>query len=142
MELTQLIPFVIKNWYLFVALVLVLAALLWPLVIQQLHRVRMLAPAQVVLSINRDNAVVVDVRDPKEFGAGHVVNALNLPLNDLPQRLSELNKYKQRPLVLNCRDGARAAKGAVLLRKQGFDNVSVLAGGLNAWERAQLPVEK
>jgi rhodanese-related sulfurtransferase len=99
-------------------------------------------PAEVVQLINRQNAVVVDVRDPNAFRAGHIVGALNLPTADLPARAAELDKYKARPVVLAAQFSQNAVRGAILLRKRGFEHVGVLAGGIGAWERAQLPVEK
>jgi rhodanese-related sulfurtransferase len=102
----------------------------------------LVGPTELVNLINRQNAVVVDVRDANDFHAGHIVDAVNLPIAELQTRARELDKYKKRPIVLSCRAGQSAPKAAVLLRKHGLENVSVLAGGMTAWERAQLPVEK
>jgi rhodanese-related sulfurtransferase len=139
MEITQ---FVINNWYLFLALVVVLALLAAGPVTELIHRVQKVSPAEAVQLINRQDGVVVDVRDPNDFRAGHITNALNVPFSEFKDRMRELEKYKQRPLIVTCRGGERAVKGAVMLRQRGFANVRVLAGGMAAWERSQLPLQK
>ena len=142
MEIAEITQFVIRNWYLFLALIVVLALLAAGPMTGVIHRVRTVSPSEAVLLINRQDGVVVDTRDPNEFRTGHIVNALNIPFSELKNRLRELEKYKQRPLIVSCRAGERAVKGAVMLRRHGFSNVCVLAGGMAAWERGQLPVQK
>lgn len=134
--------FVINNWYLFLALVVVLVLLAAGPVTGLIHRVRKVSPAEAVLLINRQDGVVVDVRDPSDFRAGHIANALNLPFSELKDRARELEKYKQRPLIVSCSAGERAVKSAAMLRRRGFANAYVLSGGLTAWERSQLPLQK
>lgn len=134
--------FVLKNWYLFLALGVVLSLLLAPLVRQRMSGIRSLVPAEAVQLINRENGVVVDVCEPQEFSAGHIVRALNVPLSALNTRTAELEKYRDRPLILSCRSGNRSLKAAFALRRAGFQKVYSLAGGLIAWQSANLPVEK
>jgi rhodanese-related sulfurtransferase len=142
MEINEITKFVWNNWYLFVALGVVLGLLALDPLRRLLYRLTYHEPAELVTLINRQNAVVVDVRDPGEYRTGHIVGSLNLPAADLPVRAAELDKYKTRPIVFAGRIGQGAVKGAILLRKRGFEQVGVLAGGIGAWERAQLPVEK
>ena len=117
------------------------AMLLWPFV-----RMRAGGPgvsaAQATQMINREDALMVDVRDPAEFGAGHVIGARNVPLARIDDGANDLAKRKDRPLVLYCDRGERSAKAAEALRKQGFARVSSLSGGLGAWQSAGLPLEK
>ena len=134
--------FIINNWYLFVALGVILVLLAAGPVSQQMYGIKNANTAQSVQLLNRENAVVVDVCEPKEFSAGHVPNAINFPLSSLKGRLRELEKHKNRPVIVSCRSGNRSMKGAVLLRKHGFPTVYNLSGGLQAWERDNLPVEK
>jgi rhodanese-related sulfurtransferase len=134
--------FVLANWYLFVALVVILVMLALPTVLQHMHGIRSLTPSQAVLLANREAAVVVDVREPNAYRAGHVPNAVNVPLAMLAQAAPLLQKYKQRPLIVVCRTDQRALRAARLLHKQGFPSVHMLAGGVAAWERASLPLEK
>ncbi len=98
------------------------------------------SPQQLVDMVNRDNAVVVDVRERKEFQAGHIAGAVNIPQNALEGRLAELDKYQDRPIVVACKMGQNAGAAGTLLRKRGFKNVSRLAGGMGEWRNQNLPV--
>lgn len=97
---------------------------------------------EAVALINRNHALVVDVRDAAEFASGHIVDAKHIPLEQLADRLKELAKYKDKPLLVNCQRGARSAKACDILRKAEFKQVHNLQGGLNAWVEAKLPVVK
>lgn len=134
--------FVINNWYLFLALGVVLALLVAGPLRQQLAGIRNLNPAETIQLMNREDGVVVDVCEPKEFAAGHIVHAINIPLSQIGARTRELEKYRERPVILSCRSGNRSLKAALLLHKQGFAKVYSLAGGIAAWQRDNLPVEK
>ncbi len=92
--------------------------------------------------INRNNALVLDVRDDAEFASGHIVDAKHIPLAKLAERLNELNKYKDKPILVNCQRGMRSAKACDILRKAEFKQVNNLQGGLEAWLAAKLPVVK
>jgi rhodanese-related sulfurtransferase len=86
---------------------------------------------------------VIDVRGPEEFTGplGHIADASNVPVGDLPKRLMEINAIKDRPVILVCRTDKRSATAATLLRDAGFRDVGVLRGGMEAWNRKGLPVE-
>ena len=101
-----------------------------------------LTGAEAVTLINRSNALVLDVRDDAEFESGHIADAVHIPLANLEARLGELKKYKNKPILVNCQRGARAAKACDILRKAEFTQVHNLQGGLNAWVEAKLPVVK
>ncbi|MHB1140534.1 MAG: rhodanese-like domain-containing protein [Sulfuricaulis sp.] len=137
-----MLQFVINNWYLFVALAVILFLLAAGPISQQMHGIRNANSAQAIQLLNRENGVVVDVCEPKEFSAGHVPNAINLPLSSLKDQLRNLEKHKNKPIIVSCRSGNRSLKAAVILRKHGFATVYNLAGGLQAWERDNLPLEK
>ncbi|MDP2143777.1 MAG: rhodanese-like domain-containing protein [Gallionella sp.] len=92
--------------------------------------------------INHKNALVLDVREESEYKAGHVLNAKLVPLGKLNERIGELEKYRDKPVVVVCRSGARSANACALLGKQGFAEVYNLAGGMIAWQKANLPVKK
>lgn len=103
---------------------------------------RAVTPQELVNLVNRDGAVVVDVRDKNEFSEGHIVGAINVPHTALANRLAELEKYKERPLVLACKMGQHAGASGTVLRKAGFQNVSRLKGGVAEWRNQSLPVVK
>ena len=134
--------FVIHNWYLFVALMVILAMLAWPTLSQMLYGVKNVHVPQAVQLINRESAVILDVCEPSEYKAGHIPNAVNVPLSAMAQQLKQLEKHKAKPVVVACRSGNRSVRAGILLRKQGFQRVYSLAGGLQAWQRDNLPLEK
>src|SRR5262249_25437417 len=98
------------------------------------------SPQEATLLINRQDALVLDVRSAEEFGKGHVLNARNVPRAQLEERAGELQKHKAKPVIV-CEDGPRGGGGAVL-RRLGFEKVYTLDGGVAAWQQAGLPVEK
>lgn len=92
--------------------------------------------------INHRDAVVVDVREDNEWAASHVSQARHIPLGQLSGRLKELEKFKSKPIVVICRSGHRSASACGSLKKNGFNEVYNLKGGIIAWEQANMPVEK
>ena len=117
------------------------AMLLWPLLRLGAGgpRVNTLQATQMM---NRDNALVLDVREPEHYAAGHILGAKNLPLAQLEQRAGEFDKYKSKPVIVICDTGSVAARAVALLKVRGFSNVVNLAGGFRAWLQGGLPVEK
>lgn len=103
---------------------------------------RSVTAQQLVDLVNRENAVVIDVRDRKEFQAGHIVGAVNVPFASLDARLDELKKYQSRPVVVACKIGQHAGAAGTQLRKAGFENVTRLTGGMAEWRNQNLPVVK
>ena len=98
--------------------------------------------SEAVTLINRQHALVIDVRTDTEFASGHILDAKHIPLDKLAERLGELNKYKDKPILVNCQRGGRSAKACEILRKAEFKQVHNLQGGLEAWLQAKLPVVK
>jgi rhodanese-related sulfurtransferase len=118
------------------------AMLLWPYV-RKVGGGPAVSAAQATQLINREDALVVDVRDPGEFGAGHILGAKNVPLSRIDAGGAEIApKRKDKPVIVYCDTGSRAQKAAAALRSQGYGKVVSLAGGLGAWQQAGLPVEK
>lgn len=134
--------FVIENWYLFAALVVILVMIAWSPLLRLIYGIRTSAVQSAVNLINRESAVIVDVCEPSEFQQGHLPRAMNIPLGNLAARVRELEKYRQQPILVTCRSGNRSIRGALTLRKNGFEQVYSLNGGLMAWEKEHLPVEK
>ena len=103
---------------------------------------RNLSAQEVVNLVNTEKAVVVDIRDRKEFEAGHIVDAVNIPYASLEGRIDELASYKERPIVLACKMGQHSGAAGTLLKKNGFDNVSRLTGGIMEWRNQSMSVVK
>lgn len=131
--------FIIENSWLIAIAVISGGALLWPLLQQRGARVSTLQATQL---INQGKALFVDVRDPAEFALGHVRDAKNLPLKELPQRIGELDKFKGKTIVVVCQAGQQSTAAASRLKKAGFNEVYSLNGGLAAWQAQGLPVAK
>ena len=134
--------FFINNWMLELIIVLSGGMLLWPLVQGRLSKVRQVGTLQVTQLINRENAVLLDVREDKEFAGGHLPNAVHIPLSALGSRGGELAKLTSRPVIAYCERGQRSASAGSALTKLGFADVYQLTGGFRAWKDAGLPVEK
>lgn len=97
---------------------------------------------QAVQILNQDTAVIIDVREDSEVRNGKIKGAKHIPLAQIKTRLVELESAKTKPVLVYCRSGSRSSHACALLSKAGFENVSNLAGGITAWESANLPVSK
>ena len=133
--------FVRNNLLLIVVAVVSGAMLIWPLLRRTTGGPWVDAPRATQL-INREDALVVDVRDPGEYGTGHILGAKNWPLDHIDERGGEAAKRKDKPVIVYCDTGDRTPKAAAALRKLGFTRVVSLSGGLSGWQQAGLPVEK
>jgi|TARA_B110000438_G_scaffold24053_3_gene22224 rhodanese-related sulfurtransferase len=99
-----------------------------------------IGPQKAVMLINRQGAVVVDVREKKEFDTGHIVDSINIPLAKLKQRLSELRKHKEKPIVVVCKLGQHSSDAAKTLQESDYAEVFRLSGGLTEWKAQSLPL--
>ena len=97
-------------------------------------------PQEAVNLINREGAVVIDIRNAAEFAAGHIIDAVNFPLADLPKAGEKLKKYADKPLIVCCGSGNLASQAARELKSQGIARAYALRGGLGAWRADNLPV--
>jgi len=97
-------------------------------------------PSQATLLLNREDAVVVDVRESQEWSAGHIPQSRHIALGQFDQRIDELEKFKSRPIVVVCQSGNRSAQACQKLRQAGFAKVYNLSGGVRAWADASLPL--
>jgi len=132
--------FVIANWMLFLIAIGSGAMLLWPMLRGAGQGA--LSAQGAVQMINRERAVVVDVRDPEEFATGHAPGSRNVPLNQLEEKLPGAVKNKSLPVLLMCASGARAQRAVAIAKKLGYEQAQAVAGGLKSWKEANLPVEK
>ena len=135
--------FIEKNLFLVIVCLVSGLMLLWPLV-QRLMAgaVADVSVQQAVQLINRRDAVVLDVRDSAEYASGHIPNSRHIPAAEVEKRLKELDKLKSRPIVVSDRSGNRAAATCALLKKNGFQEVFPLKGGILGWQQAAMPIEK
>jgi rhodanese-related sulfurtransferase len=134
------VKFFVDNWYLIAVALVSGGLLIWPR-LRAGGQAGAVTTAEAVQLINRERAVLIDVSEPAEYAAGHAGGAKNVPLAKL-ESTSDLPKNKALPLVVVCATGSRASRAVAILRKLGFENSRLLAGGLKAWREANLPVEK
>lgn len=138
----RLPEFIANHSSLVLAFVVILGMLIWTLWQGASRGLKKLSPMDATQLINREDAVVLDVRSDGEFNQGHIVNAVNIPQKSLDEQLAKLEKYRDRPIITACRNGQVAVGVGNRLRKSGFEQVYNLAGGLMAWEGANLPLVK
>lgn len=99
------------------------------------------APSDAVRLVN-SGALIVDVRNAQEYEAGHIIDARHIPSADMPARAESLKKFKEKPVLVYCENGAASAAGARALQALGFAKVVALRGGLHAWRQDNLPLVK
>ncbi|MGB5261105.1 MAG: rhodanese-like domain-containing protein [Gammaproteobacteria bacterium] len=138
MDISQLTEFVGNHPLLFLALFAILAMLIGGELKQRLSGITELGPGEATRLLNHEDAIMIDMRDDKEYRDGHIINSLHAP--DI--KTARLEKYRDRPLIVYCRSGNRSTAYCSKLRKQGFESVYNLKGGVLAWERAELPLTK
>jgi len=136
-----IIDFLQKNILLVAAAVGSGGMLLWPL-IRGGAGSGSVSTLEATQLINRQDALVLDVREPARYAEGHILGARNLPLADLAKRAGELEKFKNRPVIVACDSGNTSQRAVRELRARGFANAVSLAGGFRAWLQGGLPMEK
>jgi rhodanese-related sulfurtransferase len=87
-------------------------------------------------------ALLLDVRDAKDYEAGHIIDARNIPAAEVASRAESLKKFKEKPVIVYCDGGFTSAGAARALRASGFTKVVTLNGGLNSWRQENLPLVK
>lgn len=92
--------------------------------------------------INYKNALVLDVREESEYDAGHIANSKHIPADKIKDRMQELEKFKDKPIVVIYKSGVRSGAASSILHAHGFPHVHNLAGGIDTWTQANLPIVK
>jgi len=133
--------FIVKNWALVAVAAISGGMLLWPL-LRRGAGGPWVSTLQATQLMNREDALLIDVRSVAEFASGHILGARSIPLADLERRAGELDKRKDKPVIVYCNAGNASGSAVALLRRRGFGNVVNLSGGFGAWQQAGLPVEK
>ena len=131
--------FLIDNMWLIGIALISGGALLWPNLQRRGSKVTTLQATQL---INQGKAVIVDVREPAAFAAGHLRDAKNIPLKELSNRAGELDKAKNKAVIAVCQTGVQSSKAAAQLKKAGFNEAVSLDGGITAWQAQGLPIAK
>ena len=101
-----------------------------------------LTPAGAIQLINNEDVIMLDVREPAETTAGKIAKAIQIPVGSVGKRVGELDKHKDKHVIVYCKTGARSGLACKELNKAGFDKVYNLNGGIMAWQEAHLPVSR
>lgn len=142
MNFEELIAFAGRHPYLSLALAGLTLAILYNELAGLFRGYKGLAPAGLTALVNRDNALVVDLRPIADFDKGHIPGAKNVQLSQFDPESKQLAAAKALPVVLVCKSGQTAGGAAKRLHKAGFERVYVLDGGIGAWQQADLPLVK
>ncbi|WP_374336656.1 rhodanese-like domain-containing protein [Methyloversatilis sp.] len=131
-----------NNNYLWAISALISGVALLVMTLRQSSAGPRLSPAQATQRINREDALVIDVREQAEWASGRIAGSRHIPVGQIEQRIGELAKFKEKPLIVVCASGHRSASACSALRKAGFTQVFALDGGVGAWEQAGLPLTR
>ena len=138
----KLIEFATNHIILVSLLAAISVMLLWNLFGGALSGIKQLSPAEVTRLMNRENAVLLDLRNANEYQRGHILNSINVPNTELATRLESLEKHKNKAVIAYCEFGNTSGKAARSLKAAGFEQVYSLKGGVGAWRSASLPLTK
>ena len=137
----RLPEFIANHLFLFSLLVAIASLLVWNIFAGTLGGSQ-IVPAEVTRLINHENAEILDIRSPEEFEKGHIINAVNIEVKSLGERETELEKYKDKPLIICCGQSHDSARVARSLKMKGFEKLYTLKGGISAWQNASLPLTR
>lgn len=140
--LDQLTEFAGNHPYLVIAFVVLLALTFFNEMKIATQRFASLTPSAAVQIMNNEDVVLLDVREPSETVGGKIAKAIQIPVGAVAKRISELEKHKNKTMLVYCKTGARSGLACKELSKQGFDKVYSLKGGITAWQEAHLPISK
>ncbi len=138
--MSRVFEFVGNNLLLCAAFVAVLAMVIYYEYTRFAAGLKALSPFAATKLLNEGEAVFLDVRDDKEYKAGHIMNAQHVPLSNMDKFMHELEKHKDKDVVIYCDSGQRAQRAGARLKKNGFTRLHVISGGLGEWEKANLPI--
>jgi len=138
----QVLEFVSNHMILSVALIIIVFLIIKMEFDRFTSGIVQINPFEAIRQLNDEQAVVVDVRETKEYSEGHLKDAMHIPLSDFKTRIDELNKFKEKSVIAYCRSGQRSFSACKMLKKAGFEAVSNLQGGIMAWENQNMPVSK
>lgn len=136
----RLLEFFSHHTMLIVGYLVVIILLLQDLLENLFRKYQLTTPAGAVILMNRENAVVLDVRESGDYAKGHIEGAVHLPYSKLDERIAELEVYRDRPIIVVCQMGTSAGGVCKRLLKRGFTKISGLRGGMLSWEDQHMPV--
>ena len=137
--LTLFLTFLAQKWMLAALWVTLLYMILF---YENRQSGKAVSPQELSQMVNKQDGIVLDVRDQSEFRQGHITGAINMPLRDLEKRLDELDAHKDKPIIIVCKVGQSAGSASKQLKAKGFTGVFKLGGGISEWTASNLPLVK
>jgi len=131
------LEFAINHWEMVLALMLTLSVLL---ITERRKAAPSVSPQQATVMANGEDVLLLDIRAVADYKAGHVIGAKNIPFADITKRMSELEKYRDKPIIIICKTGQTASGAANVLKKAEYSNVQRMAGGMAEWTGQNLPL--
>jgi rhodanese-related sulfurtransferase len=138
----QFIEFSIRHWDLWLAFIVILGLLLGLELHGKLMGLPQVSPQEATLLVNHEGGVFLDLRDAKDFTKGHILDAINIPFNEVSTKLAQLEKYKATPIILITALHHSPAKMRALLHQNGYYKLHGLQGGISGWQSAGFPLVK
>ncbi|MFA7554333.1 MAG: rhodanese-like domain-containing protein [Spongiibacteraceae bacterium] len=135
--MAQFLTFLAEQWQYSVGLLVCVSLLFWN---ESKKGGPVISPQQLTNMVNQQQALVLDLRESKEFEQGHIVNAKNIPHAKLTSRMAELEAYRDKPIILVCKMGQHSSAAGKQLLAEGYNQVSRLSGGILEWQSLQLPL--
>ena len=136
------LEFILNHYILSLALAVVTYLLIQELFDTAFKKFGAISPLLAVAKMNDTDTLVIDVRDEPDFIQGHIEQSLNTPLGKLSEHLESLAAHKNKPILIACQTGTRSASAGKILTKEGFEQVFVITGGMEAWQNDyKLPVK-
>ncbi len=136
----DIVTFLQTHWALSLGLLIVFGLLVLLELLKQKQSLGV-TTSQATQLINRENAVIIDLRSADGYASGHILNAVSIPFAEFSEKLKKIEKYKTQPIILVCMTGADSVRALQTLQKQGY-RAYTLSGGLRAWREAELPLVK
>lgn len=141
-NMQQFIEFSLQHWELWLAFFTILGLLLAFELHIRLTSAPALSPQQTIFLMNREEAVLLDIRDRNSFAKEHIASSVNIPFPELTTEINQLDRYRERPIIINYSQGQAHHRVARLLKNAGFTKLFHLKGGIIAWKNAALPLTK
>jgi len=139
MHTPTLLQFLLHNWYFTVPLIIALAVLVGYEIRSNKSGGMNLTPANAIRFINQNHSQIIDIRSPEAYAHGHIARAQHFDYNNILKNPQVLQKHKTRPILVVCDRGVRSLQIANALKKQGFESVCSLQGGMTQWQKENLP---
>ncbi len=142
MDPERISEFLMNHWIISAAWVLVVAMLSQNLLELATRKYKPVSTVGAVNLINTRDPVILDVREAFDYTKGHIQDSINIPAAKLDKRMSELDTFKDKLLIVTCQTGTRSTTACKKLKAAGFSEIMHLSGGIQAWEDQKLPLAR